>query len=232
MSSFNQDSIHRLDRRISVVFEDGIKEIELSPVIKNNLRFTPRPYQEEAFSYFDYYINNPRLRAKPTQLLFHMATGSGKTLVMAGAMLELYRMGYRSFICFVNSDTIIRKTKENFLNPNSSKYLFRNQINVDGVNLNITEVDSFESTHEEDISILFSTIQGLHTRLNNPRENSITFDDFLDKEVVLISDEAHHINALTKKRLNKGEQENLNTWEYTVQRILDSNPENVMLEFT
>jgi len=232
MSSFNQDSIHRLDRRISVVFEDGIKEIELSPVIKNNLRFTPRPYQEEAFSYFDYYINNPRLRAKPTQLLFHMATGSGKTLVMAGAMLELYRMGYRNFIFFVNSDTIIRKTKENFLNPNSSKYLFRNQINVDGVNLNITEVDSFESTHEEDISILFSTIQGLHTRLNNPRENSITFDDFLDKEVVLISDEAHHINALTKKRLNKGEQENLNTWEYTVQRILDSNPENVMLEFT
>ena len=55
-----------------------------------------------------------------------MATGSGKTLIMAGAILELYRLGYRNFIFFVNTDTIIRKTKENFLNPNSSKYLFNN----------------------------------------------------------------------------------------------------------
>ena len=137
-----------------------------------------------------------------------MATGSGKTLVMAGTILELYKMGYRNFIFFVNTDTIIRKTKENFLNPNSTKYLFKEQINIDGVNVNITEVESFESTNADDISILFSTIQGLHTKLNAPRENSITFDDFLNKEVVLISDEAHHINTLTKKKLSKGEKEN------------------------
>ena len=232
MSLFNQDTIQRLDKRIASKIDDGDLLVELSPIIKNNLKFTPRPYQEEAFTAFNYYLNNPRLRAKPTQVLFHMATGSGKTLVMAGAILELYKMGYRNFIFFVNTDTIIRKTKENFLNPNSSKYLFKEQINIDGVNVNITEVESFESTNSDDISIYFSTIQGLHTRLNAPRENSITFDDFIGKEIVLISDEAHHINTLTKKKLSKGEKENFNSWEYTVRRILDSSPENIMMEFT
>ncbi len=232
MSLFNQDTIQRLDKRIASKIDDGDLLVELSPIIKNNLKFTPRPYQEEAFTALNYYLNNPRLRAKPTQVLFHMATGSGKTLVMAGAILELYKMGYRNFIFFVNTDTIIRKTKENFLNPNSSKYLFKEQINIDGVNVNITEVESFESTNADDISIYFSTIQGLHTRLNAPRENSITFDDFIGKEIVLISDEAHHINTLTKKKLSKGEKENFTSWEYTVRRILDSSPENIMMEFT
>lgn len=232
MSLFSPDTIQRLDKRIESKIDDGDLIVELSPIIKNNLKFTPRSYQEEAFTNFNYYINNPRLRAKPTQVLFHMATGSGKTLVMAGTILELYKMGYRNFIFFVNTDTIIRKTKENFLNPNSNKYLFKEQINIDGVNVNITEVESFESTNTGDISILFSTIQGLHSKLNAPRENSITFDDFLNKEVVLISDEAHHINTLTKKKLSKDEKDNFTSWEYTVERILRSNVNNIMMEFT
>lgn len=226
------NTIQRLDRRIASKVEDGDIEVSLSPIIKNNLRYEPRPYQVEAFTYFNYYLNNPKLRAKPTQVLFHMATGSGKTLVMAGAILELYQMGYRNFIFFVNTDTIIRKTKENFLNPNSSKYLFKQEININGTNINIAEVDNFESTNADDISIHFSTIQGLHTRLNNPRENSVTFDDFIDKEVVLISDEAHHINTLTKKKLSATEKSTVTSWEYTVERIMKSNINNVMMEFT
>lgn len=226
------NTLQRLDRRIATKIEDGDIEVALSPIIKNNLRFEPRPYQIEAFTALDYYLNNPKLRAKPTQILFHMATGSGKTLVMAGAILELYQLGYRNFIFFVNTDTIIRKTKENFLNPNSSKYLFKEEININGVNVNIAEVDNFESTNPEDINILFSTIQGLHTRLNNPRENSVTFDDFIGKETVLISDEAHHINTLTKKKLSATEKSTATSWEYTVERILKSSPDNVLMEFT
>ncbi len=233
MSLTNQtDTYQRLDKRIASKIEDGDLEVVLSPIIKNNIRFDVREYQTEAFTALDYYLKNPKLRAKPSQVLFHMATGSGKTLVMAGAILELYNMGYRNFIFFVNTDTIIRKTKENFLNPKSSKFLFKEVINVNGVNVLIKEVDSFESTNDEDISILFSTIQGLHTKLNNPRENSITFDDFVNRKVVLISDEAHHINALTKKTLTSQEKEISVTWENTVDRIFHSNPENVMMEFT
>ncbi|OAD92656.1 type III restriction endonuclease [Aequorivita soesokkakensis] len=226
------EQIQRLDRRIASKVEDGDIEVSLSAVIKNNLRYEPRPYQIEAFTYFNYYLNNPKLRAKPTQILFHMATGSGKTLVMAGAILELYKLGYRNFIFFVNTDTIIRKTKENFLNPKSSKYLFNPEINVEGININITEVENFESTNPDDINMLFSTIQGLHTRLNNPRENSVTFDDFIDKEVVLISDEAHHINTLTKKKLSATEKSTVTSWEYTVERIMKANINNIMMEFT
>ena len=132
MNLFNQDTIQRLDRRIASKIDDGDILVELSHIIKNNLKFKPRPYQEEAFTSLKYYLDNPRLRTNPTQVLFHMATGSGKTLVMAGAILELYKKGYSDFIFFVNTDTIIKKTKENFLNPNSSKHLFKEQINIDG----------------------------------------------------------------------------------------------------
>lgn len=223
----------RLDKVFDVLVENEIIDInEVSAIIKENLKFELRPYQVEAFARFNYYLNDYKKRRKPTQLLFHMATGSGKTLVMAGAILELYKLGYRNFIFFVNTDTIIRKTKENFLNPNSSKYLFKNVINIEGQNVEVKEVQNFESVNEEDINVLFSTIQGLHTKLNNPQENSITFDDFADTKVVLISDEAHHINTLTKKTLTGSELEVNRSWENTVTRIFDANTDNVMLEFT
>ena len=226
------NGIIRLDKRIASKIDDGDIVVKLSPTIKNNLKFSPRPYQEEAFTALDYYLNNPNLRRKPTQLLFHMATGSGKTLIMAGAILELYNMGYRNFIFFVNSDTIIRKTKENFLNSISPKYLFKDEINIKSSNVKIKDVDNFESVNPNDINILFSTIQGLHTRLNAPRENSLTFEDFINKEVVLISDEAHHINTLTKNKLSTKERSHQQTWEYSVDRIVNSNPNNILLEFT
>lgn len=223
----------RLDKTFDVLVDNEVIEAqELSPVIKENLRYQPRPYQVEAFARFNYYMNDYKKRQKPTQLLFHMATGSGKTLIMAGAILELYKLGYRNFIFFVNTDTIIRKTKENFLNPTSSKYLFAPNINIEGQNVAIKEVDNFESTSDADINILFSTIQGLHTRLNYPQENSITFDDFFDKEIVLLSDEAHHINTLTKKKLTGEEKEITTSWENTVGRIFNANSENILIEFT
>lgn len=51
---------------------------------------------------------------------------------------------------------------------------------------------------------------------------------------MLISDEAHHINAETKKRSTLGaeERESLLSWESTVNRIFQTNKENVLLEFT
>lgn len=226
-------AIDRLDNIFDILIENQVFDIEeITSIIKQNLRYGLRPYQSEAFARLNFYINQYKNRRRPTQLLFHMATGSGKTLVMAGAILELYKLGYRNFIFFVNTDTIIRKTKENFLNPNSSKYLFNDNINIDGQDVRIIEVDNFESSNSDSINILFSTIQGLHSRLYNPQENSVTFDDFIDKKIVLISDEAHHINTLTKKKLSGIELDINRSWENTVSRIFDANSENIMLEFT
>ena len=86
-----------------------------------NLKFQLRPYQIEAFARFNFHLNQHQNSTnKPIQLLFQMATGSGKTLVMAGLILDLYRRGYRNFIFFVNSSNIIEKTRANFLNSLSS----------------------------------------------------------------------------------------------------------------
>ena len=216
---------------------DTLKEVgfysELPTYIKENLNpeFELRPYQESAFCNFITYFENPKLKQKPTQTLFHMATGSGKTLIMAGLMLYLYKKGYRNFLFFVNLSNIVRKTKENFLTQTSSKYLFAENLIIDGERIKVKEVNNFQNTDENAINICFTTIQGLHSDMWAVKENSISFDDFNDKKVVLISDEAHHLSASTKKQ-EKEEQENSKHWEYTVGRIFGTNADNVLLEFT
>src|SRR4051812_49053510 len=133
-----------------------------------------------------------------------MATGSGKTLMMAGLILYLYQQGYHNFLFFVNSTNIIDKTRGNFLNEPSIKYLFNKTLVLDGKKLSLKEVENFQTTNEEGINICFSTIQNLHSRLNTPRENSLTYEDFQEQKIVLISDEAHHINVETKAKVQTG----------------------------
>ena len=101
-----------LEQKISAAKELGLPFPEVPNTIKNNLNplFQLRPYQIEAFSRFIFYMNNTQIKQKPTQLLFHMATGSGKTLIMAGAILYLYQQGYRNFIFFVNQNNIIDRS--------------------------------------------------------------------------------------------------------------------------
>ena len=224
-----------LEQKISAAISMGFITIEDKPHIINNLnpKFALRPYQNEAFSRFNYALNEDNQRKKPTQLLFHMATGSGKTLVMAGVILDLYEQGYRNFIFFVNSSNIIEKTKDNFLNSLSSKYLFNETLSIADKQITIKEVDNFETANQENINIVFSTIQGLHSRLNTPKENALTYEDFEDKKIVLLSDEAHHINAETKKgKKTKDEVESILSWEGTVNKIFNSNIDNLLLEFT
>jgi type III restriction enzyme len=213
---------------------DNFSTVPIAIVDNLNPAFPLRPYQEEALRYFFYYLHGHKERVMPSQLLFHMATGSGKTLIMAAAMLHLYQQGYRNFIFFVNSTTIIEKTRDNFLNPQSPKYLFAPQIKLDGQRVAIRSVENFQAANRHGINILFNTIQGLHTTLNTPRENALTYSDFENQPIVLISDEAHHINALTKtqSRRNVGESENIGTWEGTVNRIFQAHTDNLLLEFT
>jgi len=203
--------------------------------IINNLKagFGQREYQQEAFGRF-VHIWEAKQDNNPIQLLYHMATGSGKTLIMAGLIIYLYEKGYRNFLFFVNSTNIIEKTRDNFLNPASSKYLFSENITIADKQISIKEVDNFEATNQDNINIVFSTIQGLHSRLNTPRENSITYEDFEDKKIVLISDEAHHINAETKKgnQLTNDELFEVVSWENTVYRIFNASKHNILLEFT
>jgi len=215
-----------------------IEGTKLPDSITGNLNpaFPMRPYQERAFKFFLNYWEEA-FDGKPRQnhqLLFHMATGSGKTLMMAGLISYLYDKGYRNFLFFVNNSNIIEKTRDNFLNSGSKKYLFADTISFGDKRVAIREVDNFQSVNADDINIVFSTIQGLHMALNNPRENSLTYDDFEDQKIVLISDEAHHINADTKKgkEVDQDELFEIVSWEGTVERIFRANTANLLLEFT
>ena len=165
--------------------------------------------------------------------MFNMATGSGKTLVMAGLMLYLFEKGYKNFIFFVNSDNIIKKTKENFLNANSSKYLFAERIFINSKEIFIKECENFESIqNENEINIKFCTIQKLHSDLNSPKENAVTFEDLADKNIVLIADEAHHLSADTRNNVKTSKKPEKASWENTVDKILKINPKNLLLEFS
>lgn len=214
------------------IISDAIASIP--KYIAENLheRIGLREYQKKSLLYSLFYLNYYKQKPKPSHLLFHMATGSGKTVIMACLILELYKQGYRNFIFFVNSTNIIEKTKDNFLNQQSIKYLFSDKIRIADKEINIRKVDNFDEANSQDINIHFTTIQGLHSRLNNPSENAITYEDFDNKNLILISDEAHHLNTLTKSKLNKEDIENKTRWEYTVQKIFNNNPKNLLLEFT
>ncbi len=218
-----------------------LDRVELPQYFSTSLSRTLRPYQEECFRYFTTFISEP-FDGKPLRphLLFHMATGSGKTLVMAGAMLYLYEQGYRNFLFFVDSTNIVEKTRDNFLNPASDKYLFAQKIEINGKQIEINEVENFQGANPDCINFCLTTIQGLHTSLNTPRENSVTIDDFAEQQVVLIADEAHHINSETRDggrqtamNFDVGEaNEETTNWEQTVMRIFQSNDKNMLLEFT
>lgn len=217
----------------TIVEEFGRRTLQATEIpnyLTENLNpaFELRPYQKDAFSRFHLCFHEEfEGKEKPLHLLFNMATGSGKTLIMAGLMLYLYEYGHRNFLFFVNSTNIIEKTKDNFLNPRAAKYLFNENLYFDGQRAEVTEVANFEGVNEHAINICFTTIQKLHTDLTTVKENALTYEDFAEKKIVLLADEAHHINVQTK-----AQQELFNNWENTVERIFNANAENLLLEFT
>ena len=220
-----------LYEKMDVLRENGYTA-ELPAYIPENLNpnFELRPYQKMAFENFITHYES-RNCPKPTQVLFHMATGSGKTLIMAGLMLYLYKQGYRNFLFFVNLSNIVEKTKENFLNAASSKYLFADEIVLDGERIRINQVDNFQYAESDAINICFATTQGLHMDMWLTRENGMSFDDFDNQRVVLISDEAHHLNVDTR-RMTAEEETSYHSWEQTVKNIFGRNSGNILLEFT
>jgi type III restriction enzyme len=196
-----------------------------------NNRFELREYQIEAFARFIHYFEKSPNKEYPIHLLFNMATGSGKTLIMSGLILYLYNQGYRNFLFFVNSTNIIEKTKDNFLNNLSGKYLFNDKLFFDNKQIQIRSVANFDGVSESDINICFTTIQKLHIDLHNEKENSLTLEDFKDKKIVLIADEAHHGQVQTKQKALSEKLEKPN-WENTVENIFKQNTSNLLLEFT
>ncbi|MFP6155235.1 DEAD/DEAH box helicase family protein [Helicobacter pylori] len=205
------------------------KEIELPTHITSNLKKELRDYQKKAiYNYLEKRQSNPTQK----HFMFEMATGSGKTLVMAGLILECCKQGYQNFIFFVNSTSILEKTKLNFTDSASSKYLFGENININDENTEIKSINNLNESHNGTINIYFSTIQGLFSLFTKAKENAITLEDLKDQKLVFLADEAHHLNTETKKKLNDSEASEKRNWESVVKLALEQNKDNLLLEFS
>ncbi|WP_026067033.1 DEAD/DEAH box helicase family protein, partial [Staphylococcus delphini] len=78
--------------------------------IIDNLNHRLRPYQEEAVQRL-MFLEEKDEDNLYNKLMFNMATGSGKTLVLAASVLYLFKeKGYQNFLFFVNSTAIVNKT--------------------------------------------------------------------------------------------------------------------------
>ncbi|MDQ0186676.1 DEAD/DEAH box helicase family protein [Cytobacillus sp. FSL R5-0569] len=224
----------RIEKRFNDIFETPP---EIPDYLYDNLSHELRPYQKEALRHFMYTQRSDAADLSFNHLLFHMATGSGKTLVLAATILFLFKeKGHQNFIFFVNSDAIIKKTFDNLTNMASPKYLFKPEgIVINGNTVTLQVVDVFPALPADNtIYLKLTTIQKLHTDLTNPRENGLTYESLNEMDLVLLADEAHHINALTrsdKKKLNTKELEE-KTWENTVSRLLKQHSSNRLIEYT
>ncbi|PNZ58304.1 restriction endonuclease subunit R [Staphylococcus casei] len=226
-----------LHDKLKVVFNLENQYPDIPSYITDNLKHSLRPYQEEALQHL-LYLNRNGNDLIRNKLMFNMATGAGKTLVMAATMLYYYKQfGYQNFLFFVHSNAIVNKTKENFGNIKSNKYLFNPEgIVIDGKKINIQIVDNYPTLPDKNtIYLKLTTINTLHDKLTYPQENEITYEDLKQIPLVLLADEAHHFNVNTKKKgkdsKNKKEIEERN-WELTIDRIMSLNPKNKLLEYT
>ena len=210
--------------------ENGFIDFKASipDYITQNLKFPLRPYQKEAVGRYLYYKRDEKNRKKPEQVLYNMATGSGKTLLMAAIILEKFKQGERNFIFFVNNDNILTKTRANFLPNEMGKYLFADKITIDNQVVGIREVTDFSDSQPDSINIVFTTIQKLHQDLNTPRENRLTYEQFEDLSLVLLADEAHHLNA----GLGKKEKDENDSWTATIENIQSTARKSSLFEFT
>ena len=221
-----------LYEKYNTLSEFGAIDKNLPRYLIDNLRprFALRPYQIEAFSRFIYFWERDETsekQSRPYHLLYNMATGSGKTNIMAGLVLYMYQQGYRDFLFFVNSNAVIEKTRDNFLNERSAKYVFNERITFDSREVKVKEVETFDESDPDNINIKFTTINRLHSDLENPKENSLCYDDFTDRKIVMLADEADNFNVATRS------QNTLDgNWENTIRRIHEMNCGNVLLEFT
>lgn len=238
----------------SKAYELDIRKPHIPEYIINNIKFDLFQWQKDALLNFLLYqeIKIAEEDKNPTHLLFNMATGTGKTLLMAAVILYYYKQGKNKFIFFVNQNNIVGKTEDNLTNPLHNKYLFQPNIVIDDAIVNIKKVDTF-SNYDDAIQIVFTTIHALHNSVYKVKEDSLFLEQLQKNDIIMLGDEAHHLNAATKKKKGQLEtdlifelsekacQEQVEkSWEHTViQLILNKGKkeqnvtnQNALIEFT
>ena len=195
-----------------------------------NTNKTLREYQKSALKHFIWMYEYDRDNA--IHLLFNMATGTGKTLVMAAIILFLYEKGYRNFLFMVHQLQIKDQAQKNFTDYKFDKYLFNKRgIKINGQNIDIKTINTFQDSNRNAINFIFVSTSLLYNRIKEDRENQITAEDFSQNKIIVIADEAHRLNVDTRSKKKKDIEEILN-WETAIMSAVNSCEENMLLEFT
>ena len=82
----------------------ALEQVVLPNYISDNIKYGIRPYQEEAFKRY-IYLDKEDFEEKPNKpyhLLYNMATGSGKTLVIAQRAADSASQGKKILILTYN----------------------------------------------------------------------------------------------------------------------------------
>ncbi|EPF8500474.1 DEAD/DEAH box helicase family protein [Neisseria gonorrhoeae] len=175
----------------------------LPEFVSNNLKYPFFEWQKSALESFVIFDRTsklkdfPDIKNRPTHLLFNMATGAGKTMMIAALILYYFEKGYRHFLFFVNKNNIVYKTENNFIDPTHPKFLFTEKILQGDTVIPIRKVETF-SQYSDGIEIKFTSIQKLYNDIHTERENQTTLADLHELNLVMLGDEAHHLNAQTK----------------------------------
>ncbi|WP_082918228.1 DEAD/DEAH box helicase family protein [Oceanobacillus sp. Castelsardo] len=213
---------------VNIFNEEGAWETP--DYITENMKHKYRYYQDGALRFFHYSQVAKEFRFRNiNHVLFNMATGSGKTDLMAGLILYLYQEhGYQNFLFLVNTNGVLNKTIDNLTNKVSDKYLYKPQIDIDGNRIDIKQVQSFpKNQSKHTIYLKLSTVQSVASDIYTQKENAMGEEDYARNKVVILGDEAHHYSASTKL-----EKETEQSWEKAIFTILNAREDNRLLEFT
>lgn len=216
--------------KLDVSFLNSELGFEHPQYVNDNMAHTFRDYQEAALRYFHYtQVSDAFKYRNINHVLFNMATGSGKTDLMAGLILYLYKEhGYQNFLFIVNMNSILNKTIDNLINENSGKYLYKNNIEIYGERIFIEKVNQFPLIQRRNtIYIKLDSIQAVSNDLFIQRENTSGEEVYVTNKLVVLADEAHHYSATTK-----AQKEDERSWENAVNTILNARKDNLLLEFT
>lgn len=96
-----------IENRKAVYLEDGDDEkFRLPEFVERNLKYPFFEWQKSALENFVIFDRTPKLKDfpdiknRPTHLLFNMATGAGKTMMMAALICIILKKGIGIF-CFL-----------------------------------------------------------------------------------------------------------------------------------
>lgn len=224
----------------------------LPTYITNNLKHELRDYQASALRNLLVMLKATNEQKSETQIVFdkflkinqflyRMATGSGKTDVMAASILALYKeKKVQRFLFTTNLKSVLRKTVDNLINEASEKFLFASRIIIDGLTVRIIyvgEAEDFPEIEPNTIYIKIVSIQTLSNQLDESkaREGRSSLDNIVGENIALLVDEAHHFNA-NASVLKVKSGENTAAFESTMDIIRNNVQTNrkyvVQLEFT